>query len=86
MTLIDFVHEFKSRKGHRSRGDPEDIEISLIDFVMRADGFEQNRFSSFVIHKLEDDSKIVTSGAGPRAREFPFELVRSELWVRGILS
>ena len=57
-----------------------------INFVVRADAFEQNGVLTFVLHELKDDPQIVASAAGPRTCEFALQLVRLELGMKRVLG
>ena len=51
---------------------------------MRAKAFEQDCLRALVLHELEDHPQIITRSARPRTSKFALELVRLELWMKGV--
>ena len=51
---------------------------------MGADGFQKDRFQSFVWNELKNNPQVVACRTGPRTRELAFELVSFETRVHRV--
>ena len=56
-----------------------------INFVVRADSFEQNRLRALVLDELEYHPQVISRAASPRPGKLAFKFMRLELWVKRIL-
>ena len=46
---------------------------------------QQDGLSTFVFDEIKDEPQIVNGTTGPRTRQFPFQLVRFQSSLKGIL-
>src|SRR5687767_287731 len=55
-----------------------------VDFVMRADGEQQDRLRSLVLNDLENDPQVICSAARRAAGQIAFQFVRSQTRIKCI--
>ncbi len=57
---------------------------ALVNFIVGAQGQQENGLLAFVLRVLEDDAQVVTSAASPTTRQLTAQLVCPQRRMRGI--
>ena len=73
----------RSARRERKRKAPFPVSCS-IDLIVCSKAFKQNSLLSAMFDKLKDNAEVITGATGPRTGQLPFQLVRLELWMKGI--
>lgn len=55
-----------------------------MNFVVRTDGFQEDRLLALMFNETKDDSKVIAKRTSPKPVELFFELVSLEARMRGI--
>ena len=62
------------------------MDFHSINFVVRADAFEQDCIRILMLRELKNDAQIVTRAARPGRGEFALQLMGLELRMKGVFG